>query len=348
MSNMKDSAVASRNHQTSSKLTQETANKRAVLDMLEKYKKQIEAAIPKHLTPERLIRLVTTSLSRNPKLLTCSPASIFGATIQASQLGLEPGILGQAHFVPYYNGKNKHMECQFVPGYQGLVNLAQRSGEIKTIHGDAVRANDEFDFRFGSKSLLTHRPALRDRGEIIAFYAYAETKDGGEYFEVMSIEDMEEHRDKYTKSKNRDGVIFGTWVDEFEKMAIKTMLIQVCKLLPKSIELQQAIELDNLASNGVPQGLSIDNLTEAGDFNINQDYDGEAEETKSEVVEEGAISEKVKKIVVEIGEFAEIKHIMDFRKDQKKKGMNADELKLIDDTLKIKEDELLEAKQNAG
>ena len=59
MSNMKDSAVASRNNQTSSKLSQETANKRAVLDMLEKYKKQIEAAIPKHLTPERLIRLVS-------------------------------------------------------------------------------------------------------------------------------------------------------------------------------------------------------------------------------------------------------------------------------------------------
>lgn len=267
------------------KLTQEQLNKKTFMGLVEKYKNQIEVALPKHLTAERMVRLAITATSRNEKLLLCDPKTVFGSVIQASQLGLELGIMGQAHLVPFYNNKTRQFEAQFMPGYQGLINLAQRSGQIKTIHADVVHENDFFEFGYGTDGYLRHKPNLMNRGNIIAFYGYAETKDGGEYFEVMSIQDMEAHRDKYTKQKNKEGKIFGTWVDEFEKMGKKTVLIQVCKLLPKSIEMQTAIALENLADSGVSQGLSLDNIdTETGSITINDDYSGDAEEAEAEEV----------------------------------------------------------------
>ena len=65
-------------------------------DFLEKQRHQIAAALPKHVSPDRMIRLACTEFSKNPLLQKCTPVSVFGSIIQASQLGLEIGVLGQA------------------------------------------------------------------------------------------------------------------------------------------------------------------------------------------------------------------------------------------------------------
>ena len=89
-----------------------------------KYKSQLEAALPKHLTVDRMIRLSLTAFSQNPALQQCTSNSIFSSIIIASQLGLEPGVNGQGYLVPY---KDK---CTFIPGWKGLVDLAQRGGPL--------------------------------------------------------------------------------------------------------------------------------------------------------------------------------------------------------------------------
>src|SRR5262245_34215703 len=99
-----------------------------VSDLLMKYKEQIAMALPKHLTPERMIRVALTAVSRSPQLQKCTPATIAGCVVQASILGLEPdGVLGEAYLVPFWNkkaggGKGSY-ECQLIPGYQGLLKL---------------------------------------------------------------------------------------------------------------------------------------------------------------------------------------------------------------------------------
>src|SRR5262245_6000224 len=86
---------------------------------------QLRTALPKHVTPERLARIVLTELRRVRGLADCTPQSLFGAVMTCAQLGLEPGVLGQAWIIPYKG------EATLVVGYRGLVALAWRSAQIK-------------------------------------------------------------------------------------------------------------------------------------------------------------------------------------------------------------------------
>src|SRR5262245_12814982 len=111
--------------------------------LLEKYKHQIAAAIPNHLTPERLIRIALTAVSRSPGLRECDPLTICGCVIQAAQLGLEPdNVLGEAYLVPFHNSKTRKKECQLIPGYQGLLKLVRNSGELKFVSAQIVKEKD--------------------------------------------------------------------------------------------------------------------------------------------------------------------------------------------------------------
>lgn len=234
-----------------SKLGAQLANKagagatkgKTINDLFEQMKPAIAQAIPKHLTPERLLRIATTSIRTNPKLKVCTPESLLGAVMQCAQLGLEPSILGHAYLIPYRN-KNKESgqfvdECQFQIGYKGLIELARRTGQISSIMAQAVYEKDEFEYEYGINEKLKHVPADGDRGPVVRYYAYAKFKDGGYSFLVMSRSDIAAHRDKFSKSK-----AYGPWVDHFDEMAKKTVLKALMKYMPISVEFQRAVDQD--------------------------------------------------------------------------------------------------------
>ena len=63
---------------------------------------EIQKAAPKHIDPQRLIRVALTACIQNPKLLDCTRESLMRSLLQAAQLGLEPdGLLGQAYLIPF-------------------------------------------------------------------------------------------------------------------------------------------------------------------------------------------------------------------------------------------------------
>lgn len=203
------------------------------------FKKQLQMAIPRHMTPDRMIRIALTELRRTPKLADCSPLSFCGAVIQCAQLGLEPGNnLGHAYLLPYGN------ECQLIIGYRGMLDLARRSGQLMSIQANIVYANDIFEFEYGLSPKLKHVPALKERGEIVYIYACASLKDGASQFEVMSIEDINK-----IKSSSKSS-FKGPWQTHFEEMARKTAIRRVFKYLPISIEMSQAVTLDEAAERG--------------------------------------------------------------------------------------------------
>ncbi|MGG3737222.1 recombination protein RecT [Aeribacillus pallidus] len=220
-----------------------------VADLLQQMKPEFERALPKHMDADRLIRIALTEMRQNPQLLSCEIKSLMGAIMQAAQLGLEPGLLGHCYLIPFKNSKRGTTEVQFVIGYKGLIDLVRRSGEVETIKAEAVYENDEFEFEYGLDEKLRHKPVLfGDRGKLIGFYAYAKFKDGGHAFQVMSVEEINRIRDKHSKAKN-----FGPWKDEYEAMAKKTVIRQLIKYLPISIEIQRNVSLDETVRKDITE-----------------------------------------------------------------------------------------------
>jgi len=205
-----------------------------VYNYLEKMKPEIERALPQHIGAERMARIAYTTIRTTPKLLKCSMGSLMGAVMQAAALGLEPNMLGQCYIIPYGN------EATFIIGYRGMINLARRSGEIKTIYAHVVKENDEFEYEYGLDPKLKHKPAPKDRGEIIKTYMVAKFNDGGYYFEVMDIEDVLKRKNKSKAAKSK----FSPWNDElgYEEMVKKTVIRHGFKYLPVSIEIMNTVE----------------------------------------------------------------------------------------------------------
>lgn len=228
-----------------------------VRDLLSRSKDQIATALPRHLTSDRMLRIVMTSVQRQPKLLECEPKSLIAAVIQCAQLGLEPdGVLGHAYLVPFNNRRKNVTEVQFIPGYKGLIDLARRSGLLSTIYARVVREKDIFDFEFGLEDRLRHVPsALEDPGEMVAVYAVCKMRDGGVQFEVMRKWEIDRIRARSKSSGD------GPWVTDYEEMAKKTVLKRLCKMLPSSVErdqLHKAIGFDELHEAGKSQMLAAE------------------------------------------------------------------------------------------
>lgn len=201
---------------------------------------EIKKALPSVITPERFTRMVLSAISTTPKLAACTPKSFLGAMMSAAQLGLEPNTpLGQAYILPYLNKGT--LEAQFQLGYKGLIDLAYRSGEVEVIQAHIVYENDQFECNYGLEPTLKHTPADKDRGEPIKVYALFKTKSGGFGFEVMSMDDVRRHAEKYSKAYSTS---FSPWKTSFEEMAKKTVLKRVLKYAPLKSDFVRAMTQD--------------------------------------------------------------------------------------------------------
>lgn len=207
---------------------------------LSKQFKAIQSLVPKHVTPERLCRIGLNAVSRNLKLLECAPETIVGAIVNCASMGLEPNLLGHAYIVPFWNGSTKRFEAQFQVGYKGALDLIRRTGEVSSISAHEVYEGDTFEYSYGLDEKLKHIPSGEDdESKITHFYAAYKLKDGGSGFIVMSRVQMEKHRDRFTKSKDKHGNVFGPWKDHFVSMALKTVILRLIKYMPISIEKEE-------------------------------------------------------------------------------------------------------------
>ncbi|MBL7997716.1 MAG: recombinase RecT [Candidatus Kapabacteria bacterium] len=221
-------------------------------ELLTDYKSQIAAALPKHLTADRVIQMAATLISRNPKIAECTTASLIGAVMQASILGFRPvEALGECYFVPYKNkvknadGSERYeMQVQFQIGYKGYLNLARRSGELQTVFAYVVRQGDEFSYELGLHPTLRHKPAESgtDDAPITHVYAVTHYKDGGYNFVVLTRAQVERYR---MRSQSQRAEPSRAWDTDYDAMAMKTALRRLSKYLPISIDyMEQAIATD--------------------------------------------------------------------------------------------------------
>ncbi len=235
-----------------------------------KIKEQMALALPKHMTADRLARIALTELRKVPKLAQCDQRSFLGAIMQVAALGLEPGgALGHAYLIPFdKRGKLANgewgvvgTEVQLIIGYRGMIDLARRSGQIVSLSARIVYANDKFSYAYGMDEKLEHVPHEgADPGEMTHVYAVAKLVGGGVQFEVMSRARVERTRDDsqgykaaVANAKKYKKEVDSPWENHFDEMSKKTVIRQLFKYLPVSIEIQRAVGLDEQADAGVPQ-----------------------------------------------------------------------------------------------
>ena len=195
----------------------------------------IASVLPKHVTPERLLKTVLLAASRNPAIYRCTRDSILRCVIQAAELGLEPGSsLGTAYLVPY------GAECTLIPSYRGLVELAIRTGEVKSVQARAVYAKDRLEIVYGLDEKLEHVPSFdADPGALVAVYAVAVLTNGSKLFEFMPIAAVNLIRARSKSSSS------GPWTSDPDAMALKTVVRRLCtRTLPKSPEFRKALEME--------------------------------------------------------------------------------------------------------
>ena len=149
-------------------------------------------------------------------------------------LGLEPGDhLGLVHLIPY--GK----EVQVQIGYQGLIELVLRTGKVLSLVAKEIYANDEFKVCYGTEEKLIHIPTLKDRGECIGVYAYAKLLGGTIQSEILTMDEIDRIMRSSKTFKN------GPWQTHTSAMRRKTAIKQLCKYLPKTSDIIDAIEIDD-------------------------------------------------------------------------------------------------------
>jgi len=192
-------------------------------------------ALPQEIGVDRFLRIARTAVKLNPYLMDCTSKSFVAALHKAAQLGLEPGGTGQCYLTKY--GRN----VQLVLGYRGIITLARRSGDILSIEAREVHENDEFEYEYGLDAKLRHKPHIGGgRGEVICYYGLAKFTNGGWYFVVVDLDEIERHKQMSETGRQNKG----PWREHPVAMARKTVIRIMEPYLPLTIEAREAIVND--------------------------------------------------------------------------------------------------------
>ena len=234
-----------------------------VLAMLQKYQGQIEAVLPKHLTPTRVLKMIVGAINKTPALLNCTPMSVINAVLTASQLGLEIGP-GSAYLVPF--GK----DCTLLIDYRGKIDLAIRSGKVLDVDLEVVYSKEKFRIYrdVDGKKRIEHEPMLykvdengehlpiteKDRGVPIGAYALAVLKDGPPKIVFMPSIDIDAIRKRSRMGSN------GAWVSDTMEMWKKTVAHRICKTLPASAEKSDPMRLSQEVDDRFEMGEQLDRV----------------------------------------------------------------------------------------
>lgn len=182
---------------------------------------------------------VLQAINDSKMLAEADSQSVYNAAMTAAVLDLpiNPN-LGFAYIIPYRNKGGT--VAQFQMGYKGFIQLCQRSGQFKTIsateiyEGQVVEENPltGFEFNFNTKQSDT----------VIGYASYFALINGFEKTFYMTTEQVEAHAKEYSQAYRKG---YGPWKDDFDSMAIKTVLkLLLSKYAPMSTEMQKAVMSD--------------------------------------------------------------------------------------------------------
>lgn len=195
------------------------------------------------------ITSVLQIVASNNLLAKADPHSVYHSAAVAATLDLPlNNNLGFAYIIPYNQKQPDNTwktVAQFQLGYKGFIQLAQRSGQFKSLGATRV-----FDGQ-----LIKNDPLLgpvfdweKKKSDLIIGYAAAFSLiNGFEKIVYWSQYDLEKHGLKYSQTFKKG---YGLWKDDFDAMATKTVIkLLLSKFAPLSIEMQKAVAVDQAIIN---------------------------------------------------------------------------------------------------
>lgn len=222
----------------------------------DKYQRAINNTLRDPARARRFVAAITSAVAINPALQECDPSTVLSGALLGESLSLSPSPqLGQYYLVPFANRNKGCKDAQFVLGYKGMIQLAQRSGQYKRLNVLAVKAGELVSWDPLTEEIDLHLiegDAEREKAATTGYVASFEYLNGFTKTIYWSREKMEAHALRYSKGyAAKKGYTF--WEKEFDAMAHKTMLRQlISKWGIMSVEMQQAMDGDGavVAENG--------------------------------------------------------------------------------------------------
>ena len=205
----------------------------------------LKGVAARYMDPQRLVRIALVARAKTPMLAKCSKESILLSLMQAAEMGLEPNTpLQHAALVPRKNKQTGMNEAHFLPMYRGLIELGRRSGVLRTARAVPIYNCDKFKITEGLTHTIDHEPNFEhekfgDPNEVKLVYAVAELTGGGAEWTYMTEKQIMRIQDRSPAGKD------GPWQTDWEEMAKKTVLRRLMKLLPMTIEVAKALDMDN-------------------------------------------------------------------------------------------------------
>jgi recombination protein RecT len=222
---------------------------------------EIIRALPTHVSPERFMRVLQTSVMQDEKLQRVEPRKVIHEALKIAALGLlTDSFLGEAYLIADYKG-----DVQSRIGYRGFLKLTRQSSVVDNAYAHEVCENDFIEMSLGTDKVLVHKPKIGNRGAEIAFYAVIKYTNGACDFEIMTIEEINAIRGRsdawraFQAKKIKDT----PWNSSYGEMAKKTVLRRLLKRAPMSTDLAAAISHDSEHDAEEYTALPMRNITPA-------------------------------------------------------------------------------------
>lgn len=252
----------------------QVAEKPTVKDLIYKQQPAIEAQLAGTLNSGAFVRAAISEIAKNEYLQQATPASVLGSIMLAAQLKLEIGpALGHFWLTP----RKDHgtWVCLPIIGYQGLIELAYRSGRVGKIETLVVRKGDYFEYGANSERgrFFDWKPADYDQSrEWTDIVVTAGILGGGVVWETLPKEKI--------LGRRPQGWEKGPWRSHEEEMARKTLVREISPYLPKSTELGVAVQVSRQVEE---EGKVVESIAGVHDLVVsNQPFTGDPSQLTDE------------------------------------------------------------------
>lgn len=197
---------------------------------------------------------LSNAISQYPELAETNLTDLITVAQKVATLNLSlVSELGQAYIIPYNDHGDKKAQLQL--GYRGIIQLVQNTGNIGRLGGSPVYVGNKphYNFVFGdfymeNEDFNPYTSSNEEEKQVAGYVAYYYLKNGERVVNYWPLEQVEQHAKKFSKSYKGKGTNgYTPWYNNFDAMAIKTVMKDLLKFAPKSTESEVLLEQDNRA-----------------------------------------------------------------------------------------------------